>query len=262
MRRLLGLALGLCLFASPALAGLAIISGTGTGGAQQDWIFSSGTTVTSALTSSVAAGSLLVEIGISNITGTATTGFTCSDTKGDTFTLGTLDSQIAAGVQLCWTVTGSSMTTSDSVTITQNASLAQLSGMLGAFSGEDTSTPLDVQTVADSGGVAQTSWTVGPTGAIACPGGGANCNLAICAMIWKSNGTMTTDAAYTRFGTGTSAVPWSFGYRLLSSTNATQSCTDSNTTSDRVSAALVVFKAAAAGGSTTPAGLTLMGAGP
>lgn len=261
MRKLLAALLTWALLASsPAFAGIAIISGTGTNGAQDDWSFSGTSSVTQTLTASVAANSLIVVIASTNTNGVTSVGFTCTDSKSNTYTVGTLAAQTSEAIQILWTVTASPMTTSDTVTCTQGSSQTGLAAMIMSWSGINTSTPLDVQITADSGGANQSSLTVGPTGTLACPGGGANCDLSICGVMWPVNGTpITTDAAYIRIGTSNTGVPWMFGYKLISSTTAAQSCTASSTASNHVSGAIAVFKAAS--GAATVSKRSLLGAG-
>lgn len=228
----------------PAFAtGFALIPGTATNGAQTDLAYDASSNLTLHLTSSVPAGSLMLMPMTNTNSGCCSPGFTCTDTKGNSWTsLGFPDAVSAAAIQLMWTVTASSMTTSDSVNCPEIAGgpAGGTVGALIAFSGPNTTQP-DASTEGDCGFSNCNSLTIGPTGATTCVSGGSNCALAICVVTWNNWGTIGIDSNYSVISNA-NANGWSFGYRFLNTTTGGQSCTMTNSASSRSAGQLVIFK--------------------
>jgi len=259
MKKIIALALGFCLWAAPAFAGIAIISGTATNGAQTAITFNAGTALALQPTSSIPSGSLVLMFMSNNTGGSATTGWNCADTKSNTYhNVGGPSAVTAAGVETNWSFLTSGLTTSDTVTCTQISGPSGIAGQMAAFSGvasqDSVATPSGFSTTTSS-----TSITVGPSGTLNSPCPGTGCALLTCNTLWRNTGTIGVDANFTPFTSGASQAA-GIGYWIVSATTA-RSCTNTNTTSDRNAGDLIVFKASASA-TTTPAGLTTLGAGP
>jgi hypothetical protein len=261
MRRLLTLALGLCLFASPALAGFTQVSGTGVNGAVFDTAFKSGASGGVATTVAMNAGDLAIIVMQEN--GTSTRNYNCANADGS----GSNTWQAAAGkadttwagVEFWYSVlsvgVSSGTTLSCSTTISGGGFLITAA----AFRPTGTASFDTNATAATGGGASVTTITSGPTPTLACPSGGANCDVCVGASSWGA-GNPSSDATFTTFGGTGSGVPWTDAFKRVSATTA-QSYTATNASSNQAAAVLACFKDTVAGGGSSYGGGTTIGVG-
>lgn len=259
--RIIALALGLCLCAGPALAGqFSLVSGTGTNGAQANATFSSTSSLGLSPSSTIAAGNLTI-MPMTNSTGGGTSGgFSCIDTKSNSWTSQGVIAETAAATQIMYSILTTPLTTGDTVTCTQSSGPAGIIGSLFAFSAT-TAITFENGASAGGGGVDVSTLTTGPTASGTC-NGTTNCRLIICVGGWQDKGgSVSLDAGYTNIAAAASNSWGVIGYKNISSSTAGQSCTNTTTIAGRATGQILTFKTAASG-SSTYGGLTTTGAGP
>lgn len=267
MKGLLAFALGLCLSASPALAGLAIINGGGTGGLIANGTCNSGsscptttTLVTAASTVDVPVGSFVFMMTVIRANSAGVTG--CVDSAGNSYSSGS--NKTTTGAQsLNWnygitTIDAPSGTTWTCTTV----STASRGLMVAAFSGAAAS-PHDASSATPLNGTG-TVMPVSPitTGTLSCPGGGANCEVLIAPWTNHNMGAQSAQTAgFTQFGCVTAnSSNGCLAYEIVSATTA-QSYTSTNANSDVWAMALEGFTAATGGGSGKVCSIGAVGAG-
>jgi hypothetical protein len=258
MRRILALALGLCVFASPALAGFTQVSGTGMNGAVFDTAFKVGTSGGVATTVALNAGDAVVLIIQENNTGTST--YSCANADGsgtNTWTLAPGDAhQGSAGSGLCYSILTNGISSGTTLTASSSVSGGFLLTSV-AFRPAGTAS-FDTNATAATG-TNGTSVTVGPTPTLACPGGAANCDVCVGAVEWTGAGTTASDATFTTTGGTGAGNPWVNAFKRVSATTAVSySATNNN---NPFGGALACFKDTVAGGSSSYGGGTTVGVG-
>jgi hypothetical protein len=95
-------------------------------------------------------------------------------------------------------------------------------------------------TAATGGGASVSTITSGPTPTLACPSGGANCDVCVGASSWGA-GNPSSDATFTTFGGTGSGVPWTDAFKRVSATTA-QSYTATNTSSNQADCCVGLFQ--------------------
>jgi len=252
MRKFLATLIAWALLSSaPAFAGaIALISGTGSNGAQSNLTFNAGTSLTLNFTSSVPSGSAVVVFMSNNSSGTVTGGFSCTDTQSNTYTnKGFVQGNAAAAVQTNWSLTTHPLTSSDSVTCTQSSGASGITGQHAAFSNVN-----NLSTTNNYAGNATTSTvtslSTGSTGTLQCATGTTGCELIVCNSVWRNSGTMAVDAGFITLSAGSSTV-WGTGYKIQAN-NTAVSCTNTNTTADRAAIEVVAFNSNSSGAATAP----------
>lgn len=236
MKRPVGIALGLCLVASPALAGVAIINGGGTNGLAASGTCNSGascptttTVVSSATTVDIPVGSLVVA---GSAVRSANNGCaSVTDSAGNTYTIGA--NKGSGGVQsasLIATITTIDLPIGSTFTCTTVAGVTTNRGiMVAAFSGVASQDVSGTSTSTSGTGTVQS--ITGNT--LACPGGGANCEVVV--NVW-SNRTLgaqsSQTAGFTQFGCLTlNNANVCMAYEIVSAVTA-QNYTSTNANSD------------------------------
>jgi hypothetical protein len=256
MRRLIALALGLCLWASPALA-FTQVAGTGTGGALSNIVFISGSGPGSAgtTTASLNAGDVWAIYMQDQNNGTRTYG--CSDAFGNTWQAAPGGAnQTGAGTEIWYSILTNPVASGNHASCTVSSGAGALATNVAFRPSGTAAFDTNATGQANTG----TSVTVGPTPTLACPSGAANCDVCVAGAAWHSNGTTTSDATFTTtFNTGTSNGAVN-AFKLVSSTTAV-SYTATDTTSSNYAGALACFKDTPTS-SSTYGGLTTTGAGP
>jgi hypothetical protein len=238
----------LALGSGPALAGLAIINGGGTGGLiAQGSNNSTITTVTSApSTVDVPANSFVF---IAETSRSTNGGFTsCTDSAGNSYSSGANKSNPPTAQTLQWNYGITANDAPIGTTWTCTAVVTTAKGiMVAAFSGA-AATPHDAASATPTAGNG-TVMSVGPTGTLSCPGGGANCEVLLAAWSNHNTGAQSAQTAgFTQFGciaNGTNFANICMAYEIVSATTA-QSYTSTNANSDVWAMALEAFKASTA----------------
>lgn len=241
--------------ASPAFAGIAIINGGGTGGLIGSGSCASGgscpttTTVTSsASTVDVPAGSF-VYIGIT--TRATNAGYTgCTDSAGNSYSTGANKSNppTAQTLQWNWGITTIDAPIGTTWKCTTGGSTLNRGIMVAAFSGVASSSFHDAASAAATAG-SGTVMSVGPTGTLSCPGGGANCEVLLTSWSNHNTGAQSAQTAgFTQFGCITAnSANICMAYEIVSATTA-QSYTSTNANSDVWAMSLDGYVAATGGG--------------
>lgn len=256
MRRLLALALGLCLFVGHAYA-FTQVSGSGTGGAISNTVFvgstsgSCGTTTANLNAKDVWA--ITMQDGNS---GLRTYGV--SDAFGNTWQAapGKAD-QNGSGNEVWYSVLTNPVSSGSHATCTTT----QAGGFLATSVGFRPSGTAAFDTNATASLGTGLSVTAGPTPTLACPSGASNCDVCIASAAWHSAGTTVSDATFTTTGgTGVGNL-WTNAFKIVSATTAV-SYTATNTSNVAYGGALACFKDTPAAGGSSYGGLTTTGAGP
>jgi hypothetical protein len=242
--------------ASPALAvGFSILAGSGqTGGAQRDVTFNgSNQVIAMQPTTNIAAGNAVVAVMGLIVSGGSSGGWSCVDTKSNTWNTDGVYTETATATQFLWSILGTGLTTSDTVTCTQASGPVGTTGALLSLSADGAITRENL--VGNGGGFGDVSTlTVGPTSGGVC-NGTTNCRIALCAMHIRDVGTtVTRDSNYTNIAIP-AAGDVAIGYKLISSSTAAQSCTDTTGLATRMTGEVVVFDQA---GLVSPAKSLLM----
>lgn len=261
LKKLLPLALGFCLSASPALAvGITQIAGTGTNGAIVSTTFAASASQNLTTTHDLPANSLIIAIAAGNAVGVSQD-FGCSDSVNGTYNAGHAVTTLSgASVKILYVYSNADLANGSTITCTVTGANEQSVTIVG-FSGAS-STPYDSASAFASGSGTGTL-TVGPTGTLNGPCGSANCEVLIGAVETRAqDGNTTIDASFTSVTATTTSSPWMFGFKIVSASTAVSYAPSTTSSSSNWVGQLEGFMAAAAGGSTKPAGLTLMGAGP
>lgn len=259
MRRVLALALGLCLWAAPALAGFTKVTGTGNAGS----LFSATGIGTSsggvAITAAANVGDLVVIWMMDYDTGTNTPNCANADGSGlNTWTKATGDAATnGAGSSFWYSVLAHALTNGTTLSCSTTGTVF----VMGAMGWRPTGTAaFDTNATAVTG--AGGNVTVGPTPTLACPSGAANCEVCLGGVSWHStSGTVGSDATWTTLDTFGGAPPLAWAYKLVSATTAL-SYADTYTGSANNAGALACFKDTPAVGGSVYGGLTTTGVGP
>lgn len=238
MRRVLALALGLCLSTSPAFAAISQIAGTGTGNAISNLAFDPTSSITMTTTAAVNSGSLFVAILTVAVASGTSTGFTCTDSSS-TNAWKQADNPAFnndASVVIMYSNTISNVANGGTVTCPQNSGPAGIVGQLLAFSGAATNsfnTAAPAKTGTGTG-----SATIGPTGTLSCPGGGASCEVCVYGMVWAGSGTVTPDAGWTTTGNNGQIAN---GFKIVSASTAVSAAPSTTAASSNFGGALACF---------------------
>lgn len=261
MKRFLGFLFGVfLLLPTQVFAGISLISGgqcTNSNCIAQGSNNSTITTVTSsASTVDVPVGSLVY---ISTTVRANSNASSCTDTAGNTYSAPV---QKLAGTNNQSVIFSWAITTIDAPIGTtwtcNNASTTAKGIQVAAFSGA-ASSPLDAASATPASGTG-TVQSVGPTGILACPGGGSNCEVLIANWTNRSTGAQSSQTAgFTNFGCNTSNFAnMCMAYEIVSATTA-QSYSSTNASSDGWAIFLEAFKTATA--SITNCSLLTLGVG-
>lgn len=213
MKRFIAALALLLSFSAPSYA-IAIIAGTDTGGALGHGFSSGSTTVALTTTATVPSGSLIVVMCAGgNLTITA-----ASDSAGNTYTGVLATSYLSPrAVREFYSFSTNSLASGSTITCTTNSSSGQKTVVAAAFSGLS-ATPLDAASVNQNG--TSTTYTTGPTGTLAYPGG-TNGEVLLGVVQPGISIAPSNDASFVNLGTysngsGTQA-PTAFGYKIVSS---------------------------------------------
>lgn len=264
MRKYLALCLGaflaLSLISGPAFAtGFAVINGGGTGGniALGSRVSGSTTITSPASTVDVPVGSL-VEVACAELP-TSAGATAVTDSAGNTYTPNiTSQANAAAGtLSRAWLVTTHDAPIGTTWTCTSASTNIRGIEVL-AFSGPAAS-PFDAASVSPTTGTTTTA-TIGPTGTLACPGGIANCELIITALIHDNiTGQTGLTSGFTDAGCdGGNGTNLCMAYGIFSATTA-QSFSTTNGAGGAWALMLDAYKAAT--GATPVCKRTLLGVG-
>ena len=262
MKRLLAyfVAAALLVAAGPAFAGTAIINGGGTGGqiATGSQAAGGNTVTSSASTVDVPIGSL-VEIGAAeNVTSSSYTG--CTDSAGNNYgaNISSNANGLAGTTTRTWLITTIDAPIGTTWTCT-SASTAIKGIMVAAWSGAAAS-PFDLSATPTTG--SGTVASIGPTGTLACPGGGANCEVLV--AVWNHDnitGQTGLTSGFTYLGSnGSNGTNLSMAYEIVSATTA-QSFQATNGNSGAWVMKMDAFKAATSGGTNKTCTIAAVGGG-
>lgn len=261
MNRILALALGLCLSASPAFAGAALIAGTGTNGLMASGSVNGSANITSGASGAAVAIGSLVYIAVTQRAGGDTYASTCSDSAGNTYSH--FNNKISPGSQLIhwyWDIT-TILAPIGTTWTCNNASTVGKGIMVAVASGVDAVTPHDANSATPTSGTG-TVMSVGPTGTLSCPGGGANCEILFAAWTNHNTGAQSAQTGgFTQFGCiTTNFANECLGYEIVSASTA-QSFTSTNANSDVWAMALDGFPAATGGSTNKTCTIAAVGGG-
>lgn len=146
---------------------------------------------------------------------------------GTSITAGTTISgtcTLSGGTGTCTTVgdagtpTSETVTVSSTVTGTYSSTTGGKTQILVAFSNPAAS-PFDAASTTATG-TGTGAISVGPTGTLACPGGGAGCEVLVANLTYNIVGTPTEDAAFTSLGSTASGAFIHAAYKIVSSVTA------------------------------------------
>lgn len=252
MRRLLAsLALLLALVA-PAQAALVRINGVDVGNALGTGNATGVTTVALTTTVDAPIGSLIAVVcaGRGSQTWSGVT-----DSAGNTYSAALANTLTGTqAIRTFFTVNTIDLPLAGTITCTSNLATGQKSTSAIAFSGAVAS-PLDAASVSQTG--TGPPYTVGPTGTLACPGGGSGCEVLVGSETSLNAGVVTPTAGFTTFGSPTSAA--AFEFQLVSASTPVTSAPTSTAPSGAYAGNLAAFKAASSGGASGGSGLTTTG---
>lgn len=264
MRKSIAFILGafLALAPLPALAGIAIINGGGTGGLVANGSNNGGgtTVVTAASTVDVPVGSFVFMVTTVRSTSAGITG--CADSAGNATTGGGNKTNPPANQTLNWNYGITTIDAPIGTTWTCTSITTTSKGiMVAAFSGAAAS-PHDAASATPAAG-SGTVMSAGPTGTLSCPGGGANCEVLIAPWTNHNTGAQSAQTGgFTQFGCipgSTNNANVCMAYEIVSATTA-QSYTSTNANSDVWAMTLEGFTAATVGG-TPVCTLSTLGVG-
>lgn len=239
------LILAACLWTGPALAGFTQVSGTGTGGAVFNTVFGGGTTATAPTTVALNVGDIVAIIPQDANAGVRNYNCAGADGLGNIWQAapGSKDDNNGAGNEVWYSKLTVTIPSGTNLTCSTNSAgflitaVAARPAGIGAFDAVGTG----------PGGGSGSNVTAGPTPALACPGGAANCEFCVAGATWHSAGTTASDAAFITVGGTGAGNPWTDAIKFPSS-NAALSYTGTNTSSANYSATLACFKDTPAGG--------------
>lgn len=215
MKRLLAFLVACALLAaSPALAGISQISGTGTGGAIANIGFNAGSSINLTTTAAIGAGNLIVAYA-----GGTATDFSCSDSVNGTYSAGqaaTVNS--TATIKILYVYTKVTLANGSTITCSGTGVSGGLEAGASAFS-LTASVPFDSASTTATGSSSGAA-TVGPTGTLNGPCASANCEVLIGAIFRKTASTLTNDTNYTTIGNGNGSNVFAVGFKIVSATTA------------------------------------------
>lgn len=244
MRRLLALALGLCLWAAPALADITQIIGTGATGQLSPVAYTTAASNPQNITAAVGAGNLVVAI-VQSFDTSPTLG--CSDAAGNTWQKATNGAfRASAATEIWYSFTTNNLANGATITCTASVHTNGFTTNIVGFSG--TTSAVDVTATPTTGSA--TSTTVGPSPTLACPStsGGTGCEVCISGVVFNSTGTITSDATWTSIGTASGlSGSWANGIKIVAA-NTALSYTGSTAVSAAFAGAMACFKAAKGSG--------------
>lgn len=178
----------------------------------------------------------------------------CVDSKSNTYTANyALVGTSVSFIRSFRSVIGTALVAGDTITCTLNTSASSKSVIVLGFSVPDP-TPLDAASVTNSG--SGTTFTAGPTGTLACPGGGSGCEALVASETAANSGTITPDAGFTVVGSFTGVGTY-VQYKIVNATTAQSWSVTTSAGSGNWVAELMAYKAASSGGATS--GASIMG---
>lgn len=235
----LAAALAWALLCPPVMAAAAQVVGSTFGGTIFPLTFTAGGSNAMAINTAVPANSLISVIFEGAVAGSQDV--SCSDPISGTYSAPVaVANQTGASAKILYFYTVPGLASGTVITCTITSGSNAFATGVAAWSGMPTS-PYDTGVgagVANATGVV----TTGPTPALACPGGGTNCELVIGGQVRHAAATGVLDPTYTALGTPTTQFIW--GWKWVSSTAAV-SMTNTWTSTQNLAGQVLAFKAAA-----------------
>lgn len=257
MKRFIAATALLLAFSTPSYAAaVAIIAGSDTGGAQGHGFSSGALTAVLTTTASLSIGDLNV---VGCAAGGSLTWSSASDSAGNTYTAALASTNNGTHtVRIFYSKLTNALNSGGTVTCTANSTSGAKTAVAVSFSGTAAS-PLDAASVTGTG--TATTYSVGPTGTLAYPGG-ANGEVLV-GVVQVGTSPPTNDAAFIDIGSftngGGAQASAAFGYKIVSASTAiTYSPTG---TSNAYAGNLAAFIGSGGGVANTAHGLSAIGAG-